>query len=422
MAFADLTIQQLGPQGDGIHFGPRGRVFVDRGLPGDRIKAKIQRDGQGIIRAEVVNLVKPSPFRQPAPCRHYDVCGNCSLQHLNEKYYRDWKVEMVKDALRKVRVSPRRLLPPVFVPAQTRRRATFSALRQKGQVILGYYRRRSRQISDINTCLVADPKILAIRDAVKPLLGRILTEGKAVDIFIQLVGENAEVVITGPLGKFDEPDKFVVDALMPLFTSKKVARLSWRTNEDSAVHGLLGSGQLLAKFGELTVALPPAAFMQPTREGERALVKAVMDALPAKGNFADLFSGCGTFSGPMLAKGTVDAFEMSPAAVKALGKAAGRFPLKAIRRDLFKNPLRREDLRRYDAVVFDPPRAGCERQAEALASSRISTLVAISCNPMSFARDARILCDGGYQLNSLQLIDQFVWSHHVEVVGVFSRN
>jgi 23S rRNA (uracil1939-C5)-methyltransferase len=176
-----------------------------------------------------------------------------------------------------------------------------------------------------------------------------------------------------------------------------------------------------AAFGKLKVGLGPAAFLQPTLEGERALVETVLGALPRDARLADLFSGYGTFSGPMLASGSVDSYESVPAAVAALARAAKGKPLKAFRRDLFARPLRRDEINRYDAVVFDPPRAGCPDQAAEMASARTPCLIGVSCNPATFARDARILCEGGYWLESVQVIDQFLWSHHVEVVGVFTK-
>jgi 23S rRNA (uracil1939-C5)-methyltransferase len=178
---------------------------------------------------------------------------------------------------------------------------------------------------------------------------------------------------------------------------------------------------LRARFGDLDIALPPLAFLQPTQAGEDALVESVMALLPRAGNFADFFSGCGTFTGPMLGRGAVDAYDSVGPAIRALDKAKGDKPLKAIRRDLFLSPLRRDEANRYDAIVFDPPRAGAQEQVRALASGRVPLLVGVSCNPASFARDARILVDGGYRLDSVRVIDQFTWSHHVELVAAFIK-
>ena len=167
--------------------------------------------------------------------------------------------------------------------------------------------------------------------------------------------------------------------------------------------------------------LPPLAFLQPTKVGEDALVRAVMGLLPLSGKFADLFSGCGTFSGPMLERGAVDAYDSTVSAVQALDKSKGAKPLKAIYRDLFRNPLRRDEASRYDAIVFDPPRAGAQEQARELSASQTPRLVGVSCNPVSFARDARVLLDGGYCFESIMIVDQFTWSHHVELVASFTR-
>jgi 23S rRNA (uracil1939-C5)-methyltransferase len=175
------------------------------------------------------------------------------------------------------------------------------------------------------------------------------------------------------------------------------------------------------RFGALDVALPPLGFLQPTPAGEAALVAAVMDALPASGYFADLFAGSGTFAGPMLVRGSVDAFENVVPTIAALDAAKDGLPLKPIRRDLYREPLSRAEAARYDAIVFDPPRAGAEAQVRELAATAIPVLVAVSCNPVTFARDARILVDGGYRLDSVQVIDQFTFSHHVELVAAFSK-
>jgi 23S rRNA (uracil1939-C5)-methyltransferase len=178
---------------------------------------------------------------------------------------------------------------------------------------------------------------------------------------------------------------------------------------------------MIAKFGALEVALPPLAFLQPTQAGEAALVEAVTELLPASGRFADLFAGSGTFSGPMLARGSVDAYESAAPAIRALEKAKGALPLKGFRRDLEREPVRREEANRYDAIVFDPPRAGAAEQTKALASAKTPLLIGVSCNPPTFARDARTLVDGGYRLDSIKVIDQFTWSHHVELVAGFSK-
>jgi 23S rRNA (uracil1939-C5)-methyltransferase len=217
------------------------------------------------------------------------------------------------------------------------------------------------------------------------------------------------------------PDAAARDDMTTLADALAIDRVAWRAHLGDTPAVMIERRELRARFGALEVALPPLGFQQPTAEGEAALVAAVLAALPAAGRFADLFAGSGTFAGPMLARGAVDAFEANAASVAALNAAKASRPLQAIRRDLYRAPLTREEAARYDAIVFDPPRAGAEAQARELAASAVPVIVAVSCNPATFARDARLLVDGGYTLDSVQVIDQFTFSHHVELVAAFSK-
>jgi len=417
----DLTIHELGPKGDGVHDSARGRIYVDRTLPGDAVQAVIRRGDDGVMRGDLVEVRKPSPHRVPAPCQYYDLCGGCTMQHAEDQYYRDWKLEIVRDALAKKGLKPKVWLDPVFLPAGTRRRATFAAYKKNNVVTLGYYKRRSHQVTNIDTCLVADPAIMGLRRKLTQLLIPILQEGKSADVFLQYVNGQFEMVITGGVGKKGKPDMQVREAIASMAHNSKINRISWRARERDPIDVMIEIEPLRAKFGELNVSLPPLAFLQPTKAGEKALVDAVMELMPEKGKFADLFCGCGTFTGPMLERGPVDAYESVGPAITALDKSKGIKPLKVQRRDLFKNPIRREDANRYDAIVFDPPRAGAQEQVKMLASARTLVVIGVSCNPATFARDARTLVDGGYRLESVRVIDQFTWSHHVELVALFTK-
>ncbi|MBL8644073.1 MAG: class I SAM-dependent RNA methyltransferase [Rhodospirillaceae bacterium] len=417
----NFLIHDLGPKGDGIHRSDQGPIYIDRALPGDTVKAQVQRGSGGVLRGELLEIVAPSPHRVPAPCPHFETCGGCTLQHADVAFYREWKTGWVRAALRKANVEPERWEAPAFLPEGTRRRVTFAAYQNGKTVTLGYFRRRTHQVTEITTCLVAEPMIMELRNRLGPLLAPLLQPGKTTDAFIQSVGSLCEVVITGPIGEKGTPDLRVFEAAAHMAHTLKLARVSWRGRERDEPEVLLEVAPLYAAFGPLNVALPPLAFLQPTALGEQALVSAVMDALPKQGKFTDLFSGCGTFSGPMLRRGAVDAFEGEVSAVGALDKAKDPQKLKAQQRDLFRKPLQPDELNRYDAIVFDPPRAGAEEQAKALAACKVPRLVAVSCNPTTFARDARLLMDGGYRLESVKVIDQFTWSHHVELVAAFGR-
>lgn len=409
-----LTVDRLGPKGDGVAIFPKGSVFVDRTAPLDEVSVRIFQDKAGITRGEVVKLLTPSPYRQKPPCPHFDSCGNCTLQHLNLEFYQFWKNETVKESLKKAGLHTKTFLKPIFLEGQNRRRITFTALNERGKITLGYYQRRSKQITTINQCEIALPDLFVFKDSLKPFLKYLLTPSTPIDISLQWVSGKLDIVISGL--KLSAKNEKILKEISQLHP---VARLSLKN--ETKINVLFNNHPLRKSFGEIQVNLPPGAFLQPTQEGEEALVKTVMAALPEGKQFADLFSGCGTFSGAMLSRGSVDSFESSNSAVKSLSEATRNFPLKVYRRDLFKNPIRHQDLNRFDAIVFDPPRAGCEEQAHEMALSKCKTLIGVSCNPATFARDAKILVRGGYQLQSLQVIDQFLWSHHVELVGVFKK-
>jgi 23S rRNA (uracil1939-C5)-methyltransferase len=374
-----------------------------------------------VLRGDLLKLVKPSLHRVKAPCPNYNVCGGCTIQHATDEFYRRWKLDIVRAALHGKGLKPRIWRDPVFLPPGDRRRATFNAFKKNGAVTLGNYRRRAPHLADIASCLVVDPAIMDMRARLAPLLAAILQEGKPATAFIQAVDSQLDIVITGAVGKTGKPDTEIREAIARFARDASANRISWRAGPDDPAEILIEIAPLRARFGELDIALPPLAFLQPTQAGETALVGSVMELLPRTGKFADLFCGCGTFTGPMLERGTVDAYDSVGPAIRALDRAKGTRPLKAIRRDLFANPLRRDEANRYDAIVFDPPRAGAQEQARNLASSRIPLLVGVSCNPASFARDARILVDGGYRLDSVRIVDQFTWSHHVELVAAFTK-
>jgi len=418
---AEFLIHALGPKGDGIHNADRGPIYIDRALPGDMVDATIERGTGGVLRGEINRIVTRSAHRTVAPCPNYDVCGGCTLQHSVDEFYKNWKIEIVRDALRKKDLTPDVWHPPEFLSAGHRRRVTFAAFKKKNVVTLGYFRRRTHQVTNIETCLVVDPAIMALRAGLVSALVPLLQSGKAADIFIQRVNGHIDMVITGPVGQSGKPDLPVHEAFAQMVQTLRISRLSWRANERDSPEVMLDTNPVRATFGVLQVALPPLAFLQPTQSGEAALVAAVMDALPATGKFADLFSGCGTFSGAMLARGSVDAFDTTEAAIRALEKAKGTKPLKAAQRDLYRNPLTRVEASGYEAIVFDPPRAGAPEQAAELAASNVPLIIGVSCNPATFARDARTLVDSGYRLASLKVVDQFTWSHHVELVASFAK-
>ncbi len=416
-----LIIEDIGPKGDGIARNRNGQtVFIERGLPGDEVDARVAKSDDGMLRGTIERIIAPSHFRVNHPCEFYERCGGCSLQHVHDEFYEGFKDNIVRAPLSKMGLKPH-YLQTIFCRPESRRRATFAVLPQGKGLLMGYYKRRSHMITDIPDCLVVHDDVLVWRERIRPHLKSIITGSKPVDVFIQVVDGNAEIVITGAVGAKGVPDLTVREAAGRLVRDTGAARVAWRKSGYDVPEILVQDKPLLAQFGPLSVPLPPNAFMQPTLEGQHALTDAVMEFLPPTPKaIADLFAGCGTFSGPLLESGArVDAYDIS--GVDQLAKAANGHPLKTFKRDLFDNPVSRDELNKYDVVVFDPPRAGCAAQAKEIAHSKVKCAIGVSCNPTTFAKDARILCGSGFKLEAVRIVDQFVWSHHVELVALFTR-
>ncbi len=376
-----------------------------------------------MLRGDIRAIIEPGPDRTKPPCPHYDDCGGCALQHISDSAYQDWKQASVLETLTRRGLQPDEVLPPVFIPQGTRRRATFALFKRSGKLLCGYHKRRSHIVTDIAECLVLDPDLLTLRAALIPHLAKIVKDSHPADLFIQKAGGDFDIVITGPVGrdKSGAPDLAVREAVAAMAEQCDIARIGWRRRERDMIEPLIQRRPVLAAMGTLQVELPHGAFMQPSQAGQKALTDAIMAALPDEGRFADLFAGCGTFAGPMLTKGPVDSFESEEAAVAALHKAAGGLSLNAAQRDLFHDALTPKELAAYSAVVLDPPRAGAKEQAAELAASDVPVIIYVSCNPASFARDAARLVEGGYRFASIQMFDQFTWSTHSEIIGVFQK-
>lgn len=399
------TIIRLGHQGDGIAEGP---VFVPLALPGELVSGDLE--GTQLTNMRVVT---PSEQRVKAPCRHYKTCGGCSLQHASDAFVADWKIEVVQHALRAQGLEAE-FRPIVTSPAQSRRRATLSVRRTKKGAMAGFHVRASDVIIEIPDCQLLHPDLkpaIAMAEALA-IVGS--SRKGALSITATLSAEGLDLSVTG--GKpLDGP----FQAQLGQEAQKLgLARLTW-------------DGEVIATqsppwqvFGAAKVTPPPGAFLQATREGEAAMVKTVAEIVGDADKVVDLFAGCGTFSLPLADNAEVHAIEGVADMMQALDqgwrRAQGLKKVTTETRDLFRNPVMAMDLK-YDAVVIDPPRAGAEAQCKEIAQSKVSKIAFVSCNPITFARDAAILVAGGYQLDWVQVVDQFRWSSHIEVVGSFSR-
>jgi len=421
----ELSVETLGAQGDGQARLADGTVFLPQVLPGERVLARVGAGGGADgLRGEVLELLRPSPDRVEPPCPHFGPCGGCSLQHLAPEPYRRWKRSLLVEALgRRGFADAEPLVAPLTVlPAGTRRRATLAARRDGKRVLLGFHGRGSHRVEDLRSCLVLDPALVAVLPALRAGLAPLLPEGKEQALALTLTEGGVDLLLSLPA----EPDLRGREALAAIGEGADLARLSIAVAGEAAQPLVERRPPRLA-LGGVAVTLPPGAFLQATPEGEAALVAAVLAAIPPQAEtVADLFSGVGTFSFPLARRGhRVHAVEGEGAAVAALDAAArkGRLAgqVTAERRDLERRPVLAEELEGGDVALFDPPRAGAKAQSAELAKSDLPLVIAVSCNPATFARDARTLADGGYRLESAVPIDQFPWTGHLELVARFSR-
>lgn len=401
-----VTINRLGHQGDGIGEGP---VFAPRTLPGEVVSGVLSGTQLGDIR-----IVSPSDARVAPVCRHYKACGGCQVQHASDGFVAGWKQQIVQNALISQGLEPE-FRPILTSPAQSRRRATLAVRRTKKGAMAGFHGRASDVITQIPGCQLLHPAILAGIPMAKALAMQGASRKAALAVTLTQSDRGLDVSVTG--GKpLDGP---LQQALAQTTQAHGVARLSWG-GEVIAMAALPGQ-----EFGPAWVVPPPGAFLQATRAGEAALVAAVCEIADGAGQIADLFAGCGTFSLPLARMAEVLAVEGDARMIGALDqgwrKAQRLKRLTTEARDLFRRPLLPDDLARFGAVVLDPPRAGAAAQVAELAKADVARIAYVSCNPVTFARDARVLVDAGYALDWVQVVDQFRWSVHTELAASFAR-
>jgi 23S rRNA (uracil1939-C5)-methyltransferase len=413
-----LDILEVGIRGDGIAEESGQRYFVPFTLPGERVEIEpLERRGEGTV-SRLVEVLSPSRHRERPPCAHFTVCGGCALQHWRRDIYTAWKVGLIERALRQRGVeAPAFETPVVGVPGE-RRRADFVLRRQGPRVLAGYHERASTRIVDVGTCVIARPSLNALLEPLRQTLVEVLPDGAAADAVANETDTGLDLLIR-PHRRLD-PSIEGRQALVALAERADLARLSW--GDRAHAEPVVIRRQPLTALGGVTVEPPPGAFLQATRRGEQAMRAAVADWSGEPARLADLFAGIGSLS--LGWPGRLSLFEGDRASVDAVNAAArrvGGHRIAAERRDLFRNPLTAKELDAFGAVLLDPPRAGAAAQIAQLAASGVPRVVYASCDPGSFARDARTLQDGGYRLEKLMPIDQFLWSAHLELIALFAR-
>ena len=413
-----LDILEIGARGDGIAERDGERYFVPFTLPGEAVEAEpIDKRGGGVA-TELVAVAAPSRDRIVPPCPHFGVCGGCALQHWRHDAYTAWKVGLIERALRQRGVAAPAFEPPLLGAPGERRRIDVVLRRQGRRVLAGFHERGSARIVDVGLCVIARPTLTALLEPLRAALLPLLPDGGAADAMANETDSGLDLLIR-PHKRLD----LSIDhrqALVALAERADLARLSWGDRATS--EPIVVRRPPLLILGDVSVEPPPGAFLQATKRGEQTMRAAVNAWVGDAAKLADLFGGLGSLT--LGRPGRLSLFESdksSVAAVEAAARKIGGNRVTAQRRDLFRNPVTEKELVAFDAIVLDPPRAGAAAQVAEIARSKVPRVVYASCDPGTFARDARALQDGGYRLEKLKAIDQFLWSGHVESIALFVK-
>jgi len=385
-------IVRIAARGDGVT--PSGR-HVPFGVPGDAVLD----DG----------ALAFGPHHQQPPCRHFPECGGCQLQHADDAAYRGYLVSRIETALAQHDLATE-IREPHLSPPNSRRRATLRALKVGKGVVLGFNAARSHQIVDMRECHILRPELFALVAPLRALLAGLIEPKRSAEVQLTLVDEGPDVLIKGVAVE----GLAAIEALTSFAAAHGLARLA--VDQGMGAETIFEPQPATVTLSGIRVAFPTGGFLQATEDGEGALVEAVRDGVGEAKRVADLFAGLGTFA---LATGASYAAEASRDAAAALQRAAPRCAVE--HRDLYRRPLDAGELGRFDAVILDPPRAGAEEQARALAGSAVARIAYVSCNPATFAHDAKVLTDCGYALQWVKPVGQFRWSTHVELAACFTR-
>ena len=409
-----LTIDHVGHLGDGVAFAGSGTLYVPYTLGGETVEVAPVA-GQHPDRRRLLQVDRASPERIAPICQHFGICGGCAVQHWESERYRAWKRNLVIETLAQAKIACE-VHPLIDAHGRGRRRMTLHARLGTHDVLkVGYAAAGSHDIVPIDRCPILDPALGGALDAAWAIAEPMKPTGKPLDIQFTATDGGLDVDVRGS-GRLAPA---MIATLSGVAEQHRLARLTR--------HGELVSlrNTPVITIGMAQVALPPGSFLQATVAGEEALAKLVSEHCKGAKRIADLFCGVGPIALRLATEARVSAFDGDAGSVAALQKAADTTPrlkpVKAETRDLFRRPLVVQELRDFDAVVFDSPRQGAQAQAQLLAAGKVGAIVAVSCNVATFARDARILIDGGYRIEGVSPVDQFRYSPHVELVAKFVR-
>ncbi|NOZ67430.1 MAG: class I SAM-dependent RNA methyltransferase [Alphaproteobacteria bacterium] len=407
-----VNISHIGAKGDGIADGP---LFVPFSVDGDDLEVKVNGK-QGRIK----HIHKASPHRVAPLCKHFGRCGGCALQHVSEDHYKNWKQQKVITELGHRGFDDISLLPLEVSPLASRRRARLTAI---GGRAVGFAERGSHNIIDITECPVMAPEIVRFIGPLRVFLKGQLAARQKMAIQINLADNGLDIILESS----GEPDLDLRMDIAAFAEGQDVARICWRDTKlkKPSPEILCERRKPHVSFAEHQVFLPPGSFLQATKAGEDVLMDFVAKAVEGADKIVDIFAGCGTFTVGLIGRHAVHAVEGDQHMTMALQQSSHQMGkirnLTTEVRDLFLRPLLPHELNKFDAVIIDPPRAGARDQIQEIALSEVANLVMVSCNPATFARDARTLVDAGFIMGDILPVDQFLYSSHLEIVSTFRR-
>ncbi len=418
----ELDVDSLAFGGNGVARLNGFVVFVRRGLPGDTVRARVTKVKRGFAEATALEVLSPGPDRVVAPCPHFGACGGCTSQHMENTAYLDWKCGRLTVALQRAGFAHPPIAPILPIAPHTRRRMDLAARRGTGTLTLGLHRMRGTEIVDLTECAVLHPALFALIAPLRAVLSSLSAVRREASVAGNLLDSGADLLLRtdGPLITQDRVK------LTDFARFHALPRISWAslTGPVEAVCVLTPPVTVLSG---VTVMPPAGAFLQATREGEAAIIAAVLDGLPGKltgkSRALELFAGCGTITFALARRLRVLAIEGDEALVSACHTAANQAGLmgqvEIKRRDLARQPFLPKELAAFAAVILDPPHAGAAAQIPFIAQSKVPTVIYVSCDPAALGRDAQVLRNAGYGLEKVTPIDQFLWSARLEAVAVF---
>jgi 23S rRNA (uracil1939-C5)-methyltransferase len=428
-----IEITGISNLGQGFSFAPNNKknkkIFVSKTLIGDKIEAQIIKENSKFIAANLIKIITPSKDRAKPPCPHFVDCGGCSLQHLTKDYYQSFKQKILLDLFARDQITFDGNIDWSFIPAGFRRRVNFQVDHNQR---LGFFRENSNDVVKIDSCLILEKEIAALIHPLQDLVKNITT--KITQISITKFDNGIAAILQTPIA----PSLEVADQLTNFAKDNNIISLAYRIADDCNLIYQSQIPQLFFAQGnkEIKIDLNANIFLQATKSGQDIIIKEINDltaSLQAKNpdktlNIVDLYCGIGTYSFRVLAqnpKANIKAFEGEESMINALNKNAIQNNLKqriqGFEKDLVKTPLLPKELSGQHLAIINPPRNGAESQTQHLAKSKIKTAIYISCNPAAFAKDAKIFLENGYKISKIKAIDQFVYSHHLELVAVFEK-